>query len=68
MKIKKSFSFGPVPSEIVAKFGRVHLITKPDGNHFLTGGNAKQSDVAREWCSQHTLFVTLDAPPPQSLP
>ena len=63
MKIKKSFSFGPMSGEIVAKFGRVRLVRKPDGRHVLIGGNTDQREAARRWCRQHAPFVTLDAPP-----
>ena len=66
MKIKNSFNFGPVPSEIVAKFGRVRLVRKPDGRHVFIGGNTDQRVTARQWCSQHAPFVILEPPLPRA--
>jgi hypothetical protein len=65
MRIEKSnrFGFRPTPGKTVAKFGPVRLVRHPDGLHQLSGGNAIERAMVREWCLEHAPFVRFAATP-----
>jgi hypothetical protein len=68
MSIKRFLSFGLMPPETVAVFGRARLIRRIDGRHELIGGSRADHFAAREWCSLFHHELVFSVRPAEACP